>query len=263
MSSTPFPWLDTMPLFDGIIQEGLGIVGALVGQTFSVYRNVGANGSVLSTTPIFTNFGANIRRYTTKVALENNTFDLETFVANCDRRQLQIGDVFKETGYGALPSNVYTLVQMRPMAETIWMRTESAAGLTRPMPTAGRASQLPTSGAVEVLGYGGYQVATEQILCLNNGLYQYLDPGLVSNDASVQCGLGQERRIADSKEPQVPTRPYRERFLGFIPPTPGEIMNEKDIIDAGNGDRYVVASIFQTDEAGMAGWFCICERKAV
>jgi hypothetical protein len=130
------------------------------------------------------------------------------------------------------------------------------------MPTAGQAAQLPPAGAVIIEGYGGYQKDTEQVLTLTNGFYAF--SGLSgAQPASIQCGIQQLNRVRDGKDPKWPTVAYREHFLAFIPPTPGEELSEKDTINAGNGDRYVIMSILQVPNAGFEGWVCICERKAV
>lgn len=264
MSSTFFPWLNTEPIIDGVIQLGRGVEAAVWGQTHSVYRLTDStNNSVMAQTPLFTNYPARIRRTRSKEVIEDAVFDLVVFIATCDNRELVLGDTFQETGYGAQSSNIYTFAQVRPTRETVWIRTELNCTLTRPMPTAGQAAQLPASGPAEVLGYGGYQKDTEQVLVLANGEFGFSGvAGLMP--ASVQVGVQQLNRVRDSNEPkQMPTRPYREHFLAYIPPTPGEELNEKDIINAGNGDRYVIMSLLQTADAGIAGWICICERKAV
>lgn len=261
-----FPFITsfgTLEVLDQAIQIGRGAAAAVIGQTYGVYRlGNSTNVSVLAQNPIYTTFPARIRRIATKDAIEDAIFDLVCFEATCDNRSLQIGDTFVENGYGSLSSNIYTLVQFRPTRETLWIRCESNCAMTRPMPTAGQAAQLPSAGAVTVLGYGGYQKDTEQILTLVDGLYGYSDtPGLTP--ASIQIGIQQLNRIRDSREPKFPITAYREHFLAYIPPTPGEELNELDRINAGNGDRYQIASILQTADAGVAGWICIVERMGV
>lgn len=260
----PFiPPFDTLQEIDEAIQVGRGAAAAVIGQNYDVYRlSDSTNGSILSGSPVYTNFPARIRRISTKTAIEDAIFDLVLFQATCDNRALLVGDTFQETGYEAQEAGVYVMVQARPTRETLWMRCESNCALSRPMPTAGQAAQLPSSGAVAVLGYGGYQKDTEQMLTLVDGLYAYSSvPGL--SPASVQVGIQQLNRIRDSKDPPFPVTAYREHFLLYIPPTPGEELNEMDRINAANGDRYQIASILQTADAGLAGWITICERLGV
>src|SRR5580704_10290457 len=132
---------------DGKIQYGRGRAAQVLGQTHDVYRlTEQTNDSVLGEKPTLVDFPARIRRTTSKMVLEDTIFDLIAYVALCDNTKLVLGDTLKETGYKSQSANIYTYAQQRPTRETVFMRTETNSFLSRPMPTAGQAAQLPASG---------------------------------------------------------------------------------------------------------------------
>lgn len=248
---------------DGKIQYGRGKAASVLGQTYNVYRLLPTTSvSVLAQNPLYANWPARIRRTTDVKAIEDQIFKLLVFRATFNSLNFLVGDVMQETGYKAQAEGVYVFVQSRPTRESLWMRAESNCTISRPTPTAGQAAQLPASGALIARGYGGYVKDTEWPLTLTNGRYAFTDiPGM--SPATIPVGIQQELRVADSREPKFPVTAYRERFLIFIPPTPGEEINEMDRVNAGNGDRYQIASILQTASVGVSGWICIAERLGV
>jgi len=247
------------------VQYGRGKAANVLGQPYDIYRNVlgKTNNSLMAYPPTYGNFPIRFRRTSKKIAIEDQTFELLVFVGMCDNRKLVLGDLVQEVGYEAQEENVFTFVQARPTRESLFIRCECPSFITRPYPTAGAASQLPQSGPVEVVGWGGYQKDTEQVLTLVNGRYGFESATANLEAAAVQVGLQQMSHIRDSNDPKLPTRAFRERFQIYIPPTPGEELNELDIVNAGNGDRYQIATILQTPDAGVAGWIMIGERMAV
>lgn len=262
------PWLGVMPQLDEAIDQGLGVVGAVVGQPFDVYRlSDTTNVGVLENDPIYTSFPINLRRYTLKVAIENTTFELLTYVANCDRRQLQLMDLLVTEGYGG-DSAVFCVAQMRPMAETILVRVESNVSLSAIVPTAGAASQQPSSGNTFISGMDGWSAvwkSGEQILTLTDGEYAWSDPTTdpPPTPAQIQVGLQPNARIRDGNTLGVPTEQYREQFVIYTPITPGVFLEEvKTRFNFGNAssDRYEIAKYFTSDETGLAGQIAICEK---
>jgi len=249
---------------DSKIQYGRGKAASVLGQPYDVYRlTPNTQNSMMATQPYYGNFPIRFRRTSKKIAIEDQTFELLVFVGLCDNLKLKIGDLVQEVGYEAEEANIFTFVQARPTRESLFIRCECASFITRPYPSAGAANQLPPSGPVEVFGWGGYQKATEQILTLVNGQYGFTsDPGSTPA-AAVQVGLQQMSHIRDSNAPKFPTTAFRERFQMYIPPTPGEELNELDIVNSGNGDRYQISTILNTPDAGVAGWITIGERMAV
>jgi hypothetical protein len=151
---------------------------------------------------------------------------------------------------------------MRPMQPTLWIRTEAACTITRPAPSAGRASQQPSSGAVATTGYGGITKSQEQVLTLVDGLYEFVDPGQPSvNPATVYCGAQPTQRIRDGREPKIPTSLYREHFQIYCPNLPGAFIRELDRFSFPNtGDRYEVAMLYTTVTTGLTGYILIAEK---
>lgn len=247
------------------ITQGQGIA-QVVGQSYDVRRlSASTNVSISSNAPIISAFPTSIRRYTTKVALENATFDLLSFVAVCDNRALQLGDEFTETGYKAMESGVYVLAQMRPLQETIWMRTESNIAITRMLPSAGQESQQPASGWVaQAPGtIGAVDKRSEQVLTLKNGTYAFTTtPG--ATPAGVVCGLQPLNRIRDTSKGTVagkwPTALYREHFLAYMPLIPGEEIVELDRLNFPNSDRYEVMVKYTSEQTGISGYILIVEK---
>jgi hypothetical protein len=258
--SSFYPSFGTLPLIDTAIQQGRGAAGAVLGQTYEVRRLDGTtNGSVSSNTPVYEAFPARVQRTLKKVQIENEVFTLLVFVAMCDNRPLQLQDLLTQTGYEN-DGSVFTFVQARPTRDTLWMRTEFNASITRPMPLAGQAGQQPIGAGVSSPdGYGGVAKDTEEVLTLVDGLYAFSStPG--ASPAGIQVGLQPLNRIKDGRSLGTPTDFYREHFLIYAPEIPGEQLNELDVISFPNSDRYEIAEMFTSDLTGISGNIIIGEK---
>lgn len=249
-----------LPDLDAIIQEGRGIASSLLGQTYDVRRlSATTSGSIMSNAPVIASFPAYIRK-AKKVAIENQTFDLEVFEFKCDNRTLQLGDVLKETGYQARPSNVYVFAQYRPPRETICVRVEAWVSITRPQPKGGAASQQPGAGVVRQSRYMGVTKAGEQVLTLVNGTYAFDAAG--STPASVPAALSQLNRVRDGSDPKNLSTPlYRTHWAAYLPPLDVKI-DDLDRITFGNGDRYEATSVYPAMDFGLQGTIMILEKLA-
>lgn len=257
MSSLPPTHLQQI---DQAIQAGRGAAASVLGQTYTQYRLGSTSGSITSGAPVATNFPARIGK-AQKKAVENQSFDLLIFEAICDNRTLDIGDLLVETGYGS-DGGQFWVAQKRPTRETLWVRAESNCNVTRPMPTAGAASEQPASGPELVDGYAGLQKDTEQILTLQNGLYSFTS-AQGATKAVIPAGLQPLNRIKDARDPGIPTALYREHFLIYLPLLPGAILNELDRISFSNmGDAYEIALMFTTEQTGLSGWILVAEKLA-
>jgi hypothetical protein len=253
------PSFGTLPLIDEAIQIGRGAAAGVLGQTYSIYRlDSNTNGSITNNDPVYTGYPARVRRTTSKPAIENVTFELLIFEATCDNRVLVNGDVIVQYGYEN-DFSVFTYAQARPTRETLWARTEAAASITRPMPTAGAAYQQPSSGVVATIpGYSGFAKTFEWPLQLKNGLYSFAEnPG--SYQAAVQVGIEPLARVRDGNM-KLPTALYREHFLVYCPLLPGEMLQELDRIRLPNQDCYEVCLMHSTESVGFTGYICIVER---
>lgn len=259
------PWLGTMPQIDAAVQIGSGVAGAVVGQPFQVRRlDANTNVSVSSNQPIFSNYPASLEK-TTKIRIENASFDLLCYEVDCDNRQLEYFDELTETGYRAIQQDVFVFAQYRPpFGETIWVRCESNIAITRPVPSAGQAAQQPASGWRRTPGYGGVQKTGEYVLTLNNGVYSFSgSPG--ATPAGVVAGLQATPRMKDavrgSAAGKMPTALYREEFFVYLPLLPGEQISELDRLNfSALGDRYEVAIVFTTELTGLAGYVLKVEK---
>lgn len=252
----------TMPLIDSAIQIGRGAAAAVLGQTYDVYRlGASTGGSVVTGVPQFTAYPARVRRSTMKVAIENAFFDALIYESTSDNRALVLQDVLVQTGYEN-DDSIFTFAQARPTRETIFVRTESAVTITRPIPPAGAAAQQPLAGPVATLGWGGIDKTNEQVLTLVNGLYAF--DGLTATPAVVYCGLQPLNRIKDTSTStpagKMPTALYREHFVIYIPDLPGIMLNELDRINFPNSDRYEVALYHTSNQTGLTGYICVCEK---
>lgn len=245
---------------DTAIQRGRGAAAKVLGQSYVQYRLTGAtNTGVVSGTPITSDFLARLSKTTKKAAIENEVFGLQVFEAMCDNRTLQIGDVLVETGYESLANNVFTVAQIRPTRETLWVRTEFNCALTRPRPRAGQSSQQPASGFQSMPQYGGTDDKGEWILELVDGLYGFTSsPGVTP--ASVQCGLVPLNRERDGSSLGTPTDLPRAHFIVYVPNLPGQPLDVYDRIKFPNADKYEILSFGNSEEAGFEGYICICEK---
>jgi hypothetical protein len=261
LSFFSFPQTD-LQIIDSAIQQGKGAEASVLGQAFTVQRLTSSTNVGVSSAPaLYKNFPIVFERTTTKVKIENESFSLLSFELTCNNTYLKTGDLLTNTGFGADPNGVYTLASKRPRRPTIAMRTEWNCFISRPMPPAGAATQQPGSGAVFTPGYAGVTKASEHILTLVDGMYEFTaTPG--SQTASVYCGLQPTSRVRDVKEPPIPTAHPVPRFMAYVPTLPGEQLNERDIINLPNSDRYGIESLYSTDTTGLAGYVLICEKLA-
>jgi hypothetical protein len=257
-------WLNVMPSIDNAIQQGLGVVGAVVGQPMNVFRLSGAtNGCIISGEPTLANFPANIRRITQKVAIEGEIFSLICMVSNCNNLPLQLQDVMVEYGYEAQTGGIYVFSQHRPMAETLWMRAESLVQITRPTPPAGNPQQQPTEGTSFIDAYGGTMNASDEVLTLTGGMYSFESesPSGSVSPASIPCQLAQINRVQKDRALGTPTDQPAQRYLIYCPDLPGEQLQELDRIKFPNADSYQVDSVYP-GITGMTGYFIIAMKRA-
>jgi hypothetical protein len=182
---------------DRVVQRGRGVAASVLGQTLNVYRlSNTSNVSVTAGSPVITGFQARLERTTSKRKLESETINLITYVALCDNGTLQIGDLLETTGYKSDGAWFY-FVQARPLDSNIFIRAELAATITRPMPTAGAASQMGTGPQAAPSGtWGGVDKGGEQVLTLVNGLYSFSGT-IGATPATVMCGLQPRPGTAD------------------------------------------------------------------
>lgn len=246
--------------FDRKIQRGRGKAANKLGQTYDVRRlNASTNVSVTSNRPVLYGLAARIEKTTSKVKIENSTFDLQVYKATTDNRQLHVGDVLTETGFEAQPVS-YIFAQRRPTRETLWVRTEFAVSITRPRSDAGRVDQMPAQGGATLDAWSGGYKANEQILTLTSGLYSFQQSGTA---AVVLVGMQPLNRLSDASVKGVPTAFYRERFVCYVPELPGDQLMEEDVINVGLSDRYEVALVYSSDQVGFTGYICIVEKLGV
>jgi len=254
-----------MPQIDDAIQQAQGAIGAVVGQTYDVFRMTNTtSGSILNGPALYTGFPLSPAK-AQKKHIENTTFDLQVFVGTCDNRDLEIGDVLVETGYEALENNIFIFAQRRPMGVSLFVRGEVKGFISRPNTGAGSSSQqTPGSGVVVDDAWGGTYKGIEEYLTLTNGVYTFQSPPDASTGATLPIGLQPLNRVRDGTIPKVPTIQYRTHHLAFVPMLNGEQLNEQDRINASSSDRYEIMEVYASADAGLdGGYILIVEKTAV
>jgi hypothetical protein len=282
---TFLPSLGTMPQIEDALQQVQGVAAAILGQTYNVLRlGNNASGSIFDEDPIATNFPLSPLK-ASKKSIENDTFNLLVFIGTCDNRTLQLGDLLVETGFEAEAGNawggssawggagaewgggtadVFAFAQRRPMHESLFVRCESQISITRPQPHGGQSGQQPVSGWVDAPGHMGIDKAREWPLVLTDGSYDFVPPSTPNViPAAVPAGLTQLQRLSDARDPDIPVTLYRERFMAYIPLLPGVQLTELDRINFPNEDRYQLASLYTSEQTGLAGYILICEKLSV
>lgn len=258
--------MPSLPKLDKKIQKGRGKAAKKAGgQTYMIRRlDSKTNVSVSANRPVLTHYYAKLKRTSSKELIENQTFELLTFVALCDNRRLNLLDQAYEFRYKAMPQGVYIVAQMRPPKPTIWVRAESNVTITRPRGTAGDPSQQPSSMNVPIVspGWSGTAMQDEEVLTLTNGHYQFSsEPGATA--ATVACGLSPNARMRDGNALDVPTEQYREEFLIYLPILDGELLNELDNVNFGLSDSYQIGKIYTSDLTGLAGYILKVEKRGI
>lgn len=249
-------------LLNRIVQNrGRGLAASIVGQTYSLYRmNHNTMGSVISPNSlIYPKFPMYFRGKAAKVHIENTTFDLQIFEAQCDGTKLRVGDILVENGYGS-DHGIYCVGQLRPLHPNMIVRVENTSTIEKPHPDAGASEDQPTSGAVWVdQTYGGLRPGGRYELTLQGGLYSMKVQG-AGTLASVPVGLQPVNRVGEGHKPILPTTFPVTKFLCYIPPLPGYAVNELDVIKAMNGDSYSVSMIYSSEPAGLHGTIAVVEK---
>ncbi|MDE2099949.1 MAG: hypothetical protein KGL39_22035 [Patescibacteria group bacterium] len=251
-------WFGTMPIIDEATQIGRGVAAAIQGQPYEVYRRTSAsNGSVISGTPLYTNYPVYFTGKAKKVEVENTAFDLLVFEGHVDATYLQKMDVFVETGYRN-DGGIWIFAQSRPVEPSLFVRAETLAFISRPYTEAGSVAQQPSSGVQVNTGYGGTRIGIEKYLLLENGIYTFSADA--TTGASIPIGIQPLNRVRDGSIPKVPTKQYRTHHLIYIPMVKGEMLDVQDRINAANGDRYEIMESHSTAPTGLDGYITICEK---
>ncbi len=254
---------------DSAVQEALGAAASVVGQQFDVRRLDGAtNGSITNNAPVLHGFPAILHRTTSKKVIEGAVFDLVVFEAECDAARYLVldpergGDLLKESiGTPGYTGASYTFVQRRPPGNALLIRTDVSCSITRPKPKGGRADQQPVTGSAIAADYLGTNKAAEWNLTLSSGAYAFASTG---SSATVMIGLQPTARVRDGKRNdaagQMPTDLPLGQFIGYVPLVYGETIQEKDILNCGNADRYEVRKMHTSGSVGVVGWVVELEK---
>lgn len=241
------------------VQVARGAAASVVGQTYNVYRlRNTTSGQIVSGSPLYTGFPAKLTHWTKPADIENDALGALLFAATCDNTYLEPGDVFVGYGYGS-DLAMYVVADERPLKQTILVRCEQAATVTRPASPVDTLT-LNAGRPTIVSAYAGVTKNTEQTLILTNGLYSFATSGTT---ATVPFGLQPKFRLREMPPSKLPTDTRRENFIGFLPVLPGIIVEENDVISSGSaGDRYRVEQNY-ISEYGLQGQILVMEKLVV
>ncbi len=239
------------------VQYGRGVAASKLGQTYDVYSLTAAsNGQVVSGTPRLTGFPASLTHWGDAKDIENHILGTLSFGATCDNRYLRLGDILVGYGYGS-ENAMYAVAQLRPFKQTVLVRTEQPATITRP--TTNNVSLNPT-GPTMVTSFSGLEKMNELVLTLVNGTYSFQSSG---TSAMVPVGIQPTDSLREYPPSKIPTDTRRQVFIGYIPLLPGVILEENDVISSGSaGDRYRIAMNYIA-EYGLEGQIVVLEKLLV
>jgi hypothetical protein len=235
---------------DIAIQQGRGVVGAVLGLTYQVYRlNASSTGQLVQPSNLV-NFPGGATLLPAKVKRTSSIPDIETnwvtkiplFEAMCDARFLRLGDVLVETGFGS-DNSVFTFVYRRPITnKSILVQTPLACLLSRPSnnPTMIDGGRVPYAGAIK---------AAELVCTLFNGSYYFVPansfyPGTKTpvQSATIYMGLQPETRRGSAGPANLhkPTDVPTQKWAVFMANLPNVELMERDVVTGGDGDRFSV-----------------------
>lgn len=247
---------------DSAIQAGRGAAASVLGQAFNVYRvTSGTSGQVVSGTPLYANFPAILTHWKSAKDIENTIFDILAFAVGCDNSYLNTGDILVGLGPEGYRDDgaMYVIADVRPLKQTIAIRCEQPATLTRPTTSTSNLT-LNATTPTQIKTYSGVTKSTELTLTLTNGSYSFQESGTA---ATIPFGLQPLNRLREEPPSKLPTDTKREHFLGFLPLLSGVIVEENDVISSGSaGDRYRVEQN-SMNEYGLQGQVLLLEKLTV
>jgi hypothetical protein len=259
MSGTPPGVPNALAALGSGLQKMRGGFAGAYAPSFSVYR-------VSSATPATgvlsgTSSGAlpiTLERTVSRGVLENQMFEVLSFAGTCDNRNLNLGDLVQQASDGG----VYCFAQYRPPEDSIFVRCESLATFSRPMPDGGRSDQQPASGAVYEDAYFGEYHAGEWPLTVTAGSFAYVTPAGSPVSAAVPIGLQPTSRVRDEQQPQIPEGAFHAEFFAYIPPLKGLTLSQRDRIYVPGSAGYQIISLYSSQQVGLIGTIAKLETLA-
>lgn len=263
MSTPPFiPSFGTIPAIDRAVQIGRGVAGAVLGQTYDVYRLSAATtqtGIISPSSLLYASVPAMFERLTSKADVEIESF-VKTlfFTAKVNMTAFLPGDVFVQRSDTYLPDRgVFTCVASRPMPHVpVFVSTPIYATLTRPESNPNHIDAGIAPQSVPI-------AAAEWPLTITTGSPYPYSFQQIGQPATVPIGMAMQRAReypkSDSMDGELYDDVRRSVFDVFIPLLPGQPIITRDIITGSNGDRYEITGI-QTSTASFFGQLVTAQR---
>jgi hypothetical protein len=246
--------LGVLPLIDSAVKQGRGVVGAVEGQKYDVYRQsakTAASGIISPASQIASGFPSLFKKMTDKADLEiESIVKALYFTAMADTRMFLPGDVFVQQATTYLPDRgVFTMVANRPMPHhPVFVSTPIFATITRPESNPEHIDSGRVPQSVPVKAY-------EWPLTVSGMDYAFLQTG---TPATVPIGMIMARLRdmprSDSSDGALYDDTRRQTWDVFVPLLSGQPLINRDIITGSSGDRYEITGVQASTASAFGQW---------
>ena len=244
---------------DSALQYSRGLVAGIIGPAYAVYR-VGPTsyGSVLDGPPVIPLISARFERVTDRKIVEDQTYELATYLSILDATRLILGDVIVGT------EGTFVHAQRGLNQQTVSVRCEAVATIQRPRDLAALVAPPSTipGGPRVGGGHDSTSQVTNDVLALVAGQYGFALESSAPVAARVPLGLQPTARVGGSRPDALPDSELPARYVGYLPPL-GIDVEPNWILVVDDAHRYVISAAFSSGSTGIAGSVLVLERDGV
>jgi hypothetical protein len=248
------PGMGVLELIDSAVKQGRGVVGAVLGQGYDVYRlgpNTSPTGIISPSSQIASAFPSVFTKLPSRTDIEiESIVKALYFTADADTRMFLPGDVFVQQATTYRPDRgVFTMVANRPMPHhPVFVATPIFATITRPESNPEHIDSGRVPQSVPVKAY-------EWPLTVSGIDYAFLQTG---TPATVPIGMIMARLRdmprSDTNDGALYDDTRRQSWDVFVPLLSGQPLINRDIITGSSGDRYEITGVQASTASAFGQW---------
>ena len=197
-----------------------------------------------------------------KTDVEDQVFENLAYYLKADDSALVLGDILRiQSNEFMARGQVFVFAQSEPGRGSIAMRLDARAIVKNPVDVDNRVnSTLPESWSYDKGKVSEVVPATYDVLTLGSAAFSWAPAGATA--AVVPIGIQPTTRARPGRSDEVPTATDVQRFVGYIPPTPGVFIRENVVLEVqdGSGFFYVIEQVYSSGEVGVVGTVCLLTK---